>query len=91
MSKETIDNVQCPACHSISIYRDGKARTGNQRYLCMMCGMQFTISHRTRVKERPLCLTCGQPMHLYRQEQTLVRFRCSSFPTCRTYVKVLKG
>ena len=90
MSKDTIENIQCPACRSKTVYRDGKARTGNQRYLCLMCGMQFTVSHRMRVKDRPLCAACGNPMHLYRDEQTILRFRCSRYPGCRTYLKVLK-
>ncbi len=90
MSKDTIEKVSCPHCASEAVYRDGKAQTGKQRYLCLMCGMQFTASSRTRVKERPLCTVCGNPMHLYRDEQTTVRFRCSQYPVCKTYKIISK-
>jgi transposase-like protein len=91
MSKDTIDDIQCPACESTAVYRDGWARTGKQRYLCLICGMQFTNGKRTRVKKRPSCLVCGSTMHLYRDERTVIRFRCSRYPDCRTYTKVPKA
>jgi transposase-like protein len=91
MSKDTINNVQCPACDSNAIYRDGLVMAGKQRYLCLMCGMQFTNGHRTRVKKRPQCVACGNIMHLYKDEQTTVRFRCSRYPDRRTYTKVPKA
>lgn len=55
-----------------------------------MCGMQFTNGHRARVKQRPSCLECGSNMHLYKDEKTTVRFRCSRYPNCKTYTKVTK-
>lgn len=91
MPKETIKNVQCPACDSNAVYRDGRSRTGKQRYLCLLCGMQFVNNHRTRIKKRPLCAACGSSMHLYRHEPMFLRFRCSRYPDCRTYMKVPKG
>jgi transposase-like protein len=90
MSKDSIDKVSCPQCASEAVYRDGKARTGKQRYLCLLCGMQFTASSRTRVQQRPSCPACGRIMHLYKNEQTAVRFRCSRYPACNTYMKVSK-
>ena len=88
MSKDTISKIQCPACGSKAVYRDGKAHTGKQRYLCLMCGLQFTSSHHTQIQTRPLCSTCGNRMHLYKEEETILRFRCSQYPTCKTYAKV---
>jgi predicted RNA-binding Zn-ribbon protein involved in translation (DUF1610 family) len=90
MSKDTIKNVQCPECESTAVYRDGWARTGKQRYLCLMCGMQFTNWYRTRVQKRPLCVACGSIMHLYNHDETTIRFRCSRYPECRTYTKMPK-
>lgn len=90
MSKDTISKIQCPACGSKAVYRDGKAHTGKQRYLCLMCGLQFTSSHHTQIQTRPLCSTCGNRMHLYKEEETILRFRCSQYPTCKTYAKVRK-
>ncbi len=88
MSKDTIQNVQCPACGSTNLYRDGRARTGKPRYLCLLCGKQFTDSHRRNVKNRPVCPACGSIMHLYKAEQTTLRYRCSRYPDCRMYTKV---
>jgi predicted RNA-binding Zn-ribbon protein involved in translation (DUF1610 family) len=90
MSKDTIEKISCPKCASEAVYRDGKARTGKQRYLCIMCGTQFTASCRTRVKNRPVCTACGGIMHLYKHENTSVRFRCSQYPLCKTYKKIPK-
>jgi transposase-like protein len=90
MSKDSIDKVSCPRCASTAVYRDGRVRTGKQRYLCLLCGMQFTSSGRTRVQQRPSCPVCGSCMHLYKNEQTAIRFRCSQYPICNTYKKVLK-
>ncbi|HUJ16722.1 MAG TPA: IS1 family transposase [Nitrospirota bacterium] len=89
MSKDTFEPVCCPRCSSVALNRDGKARTGKQRFLCLMCGMQFTDSQRSKVSERPLCPECGSPMHLYRREPAGIRFRCSRYPVCKTYRMIL--
>ncbi|HAM53467.1 MAG TPA: hypothetical protein DCP92_23265 [Nitrospiraceae bacterium] len=34
--------IKCPWCESEALYKYGKAWTGKQRFLCMMCGKQFT-------------------------------------------------
>jgi len=88
MSKDTISKILCPTCGSNAVYRDGKAHTGKQRYLCLMCGLQFTSSHQTQIHKRPLCSTCGNHMHLYKEEKMYQRFRCSQYPVCKTYAKV---
>jgi transposase-like protein len=83
--------IQCPFCKSEAIYKYGKIKTGKQRYLCMICGRQFTLGvRRTEMADKPLCPECGSPMHLYRREGEVVRFRCSCYPECKTYVKVGK-
>jgi ssDNA-binding Zn-finger/Zn-ribbon topoisomerase 1 len=55
-----------------------------------MCGLQFTVSHHRQVEKRPSCPACGNHMHLYKEEKTLLRFRCSQYPVCKTYARVLK-
>jgi len=39
------------------------------------------------LSSRPLCPHCKRPMHMYKREETLVRFRCAGYPACRTYWK----
>lgn len=90
MSKDTIEKISCPKCVSEAVYRDGKSRTGKQRHLCLMCGTQFTASHRMRVHVRPFCSTCGSPMYLYKDEEAIVCFRCSRYPLFKTYKKISK-
>lgn len=80
---------KCPGCKSEALYKYGKSFSGKQRYLCLSCNRQFVEgSSRYLCSERPLCKTCGKPMHLYRREKSLMRFRCSDYPKCRTYLKI---
>jgi ssDNA-binding Zn-finger/Zn-ribbon topoisomerase 1 len=54
-----------------------------------MCGRQFTIgASRTEWKDKPLCPVCGRIMHVYKREDTILRFRCSGYPACRIYKKI---
>jgi transposase-like protein len=85
------NEIQCPFCESGAVYKYGKIKTGKQRYLCMICGRQFTPGvKRTEMKDKPVCPACGRSMHLYMREDSVIRFRCSYYPECKTYVKVGK-
>lgn len=44
---------------------------------------------RMEVHDRPNCPVCHCGMHAYKREQDGVRFRCSAYPRCRTFLKVL--
>ncbi|HTN44583.1 MAG TPA: topoisomerase DNA-binding C4 zinc finger domain-containing protein [Nitrospiria bacterium] len=80
---------QCPACGSKVNYRYGRAWTGKRRLQCLMCGRQFTVgAKRAEVMNRPDCPVCREPMHLYKREAGLVRFRCSDYPACKTFKKI---
>jgi ssDNA-binding Zn-finger/Zn-ribbon topoisomerase 1 len=39
---------------------------------------------------RPSCPRCGKAMYVYHRSQKIIRFRCSDYPECHTYVPVLK-
>jgi transposase-like protein len=88
--KDKGNAMVCPACDSQAIYRYGRTRALQQRYICLMCGRQFIPGHhRHYPKERPQCPACGARMHLYtRKEEARAVFRCSHYPICRTYLKV---
>lgn len=77
----------CPKCGSEAIYRYGRAWTGKQRFLCLICGRQFT-GHHSIPAQRPGCPKCGSEMHVYKKEKKCVRFRCASYPECKTFVKI---
>jgi len=81
--------ISCPGCHSKAAYRYGKTRQGKQRYVCLMCGRQFTPEkHRCEITDRPVCPICGRKMHCYRRYAGTLRFRCAGYPDCREYKKI---
>jgi transposase-like protein len=75
---------KCPWWAAAALYKYGKARTGKQMFLCLMCGKQFTAgARRAIVKGKPDCPKCGRHMNLYKAENGLLRFRCSGYPACK--------
>jgi transposase-like protein len=77
-------------CGSEALYKYGKVLNGLQRIKCLMCGRSFVPGHvRVILKNRPACPECGKGMHLYRREAESLRFRCSGYPECRVYLKVM--
>jgi transposase-like protein len=82
--------TKCPLCDSEAIYRYGKAWTGKQRFICLICGRQFTDgAHRGVVRDKPTCPCCGESMNLYMRGAGVIRFRCSRYPECKTYKKLM--
>ena len=81
--------IRCPNCNSDAFYRYGRTHAGKQRLLCLVCNRQFTLNPRYRAIhfERPVCPECGHPMHVYKREAKWIRFRCSKYPACRTFLK----
>ena len=82
--------IRCPSCQGDAVYRYGKIKTGKQRFMCIVCGTQFTPGGKnTPVKGKPICTECGRQMTIYRIEGDIIRFRCSGYPLCRTYRKFI--
>ncbi len=85
-SIKTETSVSCPLCNLEAVYRYGKTKTGKQRFLCLMCGRQFSDgSKKQEIQGKPLCHKCGKNMHLYKIEGETFRFRCSKYPECKTF------
>ena len=81
--------VGCPDCGNDALYRYGRIWTGRQRYVCLLCGRQFTLgSTRKEWKNKPTCPCCGKQMYFYHKGKDVIRFRCSNYPDCKQYVKI---
>lgn len=39
-----MNELSCPQCKAVRIVKNGHVRTGQQRYLCRVCGYQFTLN-----------------------------------------------
>ncbi|MBZ0154659.1 MAG: topoisomerase DNA-binding C4 zinc finger domain-containing protein [Alphaproteobacteria bacterium] len=84
--------VKCPFCDSEAVYRYGRAWTGKQRFLCLLCEKQFTVgSGRVILRNKPPCPACGRAMHLYKREGEFLRLRCAGYPECKTFMKMRAG
>ncbi|MGO9611957.1 MAG: transposase, partial [Dissulfurispiraceae bacterium] len=89
-TSEIDEGIRCPSCRSEAVYRYGKTGAGKQRYYCLLCEMQFTgFTKRTFVRSRPLCPVSGNPMHLYMRSGEKYRFRCSKYPQCGAFMKMM--
>ena len=82
-------NLKCPVCASEAVYKYGHVKTGKQRLRCVLCGRQFVLGfERHELSNRPICPRCGLKMHLYMHDKTVLRFRCSEYPDCKSYIKI---
>lgn len=81
--------IQCPSCRSDAVYRYGTIGTGKQRYICLLCERQFVPDAKNiQFIDKPNCPKCGKTMHSYMKGVEYMRFRCSDYPKCKTYLKV---
>ncbi len=86
--QKTKADIHCDSCNSEVVYRYGHAWTGKQRFLCVICGKQFTDGSKvSEVTGKPNCPACGKSMHIYKIEGDLIRFRCSEYPVCKHFRK----
>ncbi len=82
-------NLKCPVCASEAVYKYGHLKNGKQRLKCILCGRQFVIGiSRNEMSNRPTCPRCGLKMHLYMHGKMSLRFRCSEYPDCKSYMKI---
>jgi transposase-like protein len=92
MPTQTTSGLQCPRCRADAYYRYGKTASGNPRFLCKVCNRQFSIARRKLSEDaRPRCPACRKSMHIYMRFGNGLRFRCSDYPRCRTFLKRLEG
>jgi len=88
MTKVVPAELQCPDCESPALYKYGRTRSGKQRFICLICGRQFTPeASRKEVRNKPFCHVCGGHTHLYKRSGAWLVFRCSDYPVCKTYIR----
>ena len=85
-----VNNVtKCPNCGSDAYYRYGRTKNNKRRRLCLVCDRQYVVENSWKEDpKRPNCPVCREPMHVYRRQETLTRYRCRNYPKCREFVKV---
>ena len=84
--------VECPRCGSDAIYRYGRTHSGKPRFICILCRRQFSAGiKKCEFQNKPSCPLCGRSMHIYKREKGSIRFRCSAYPQCKTYKKIVVG
>lgn len=84
--------IRCPRCSSDVYYKYGRIKDGRKRYLCLNCNRQFISGAKWQeMFGRPRCPDCNKAMHVYMKNKEYIRFRCSNYPDCRTYLKLKKG
>jgi ssDNA-binding Zn-finger/Zn-ribbon topoisomerase 1 len=85
---ENNPGIICPNCESDALYKYGRCGD-KQRFICLICNRQFVIHpDRHNIKNSPTCPKCGYVMHCYMREAEYVRFRCSNYPECKSYIKI---
>ena len=53
--------VKCPECYSTELYKNGKDKKNNQKYLCKKCRRQFTLQSIKKLNN-PKCPVCGKDL-----------------------------
>lgn len=82
--------VKCPECYSTELYKYGKDKHSNQKYLCKRCKRQFTHkSGKKNIKDYPKCPVCGKGMYLHHKYKYHVSFKCND-KKCNHTIKQLR-
>lgn len=82
--------VKCPECGSTNLYKYGKDKNSNQKYLCRRCKRQFTEqSSKKYSKSYPKCPICGRGMYLHHEYKYYLSFTCNN-RKCNHHLKQLR-
>lgn len=70
--------TKCPHCYSTELYKYGKDKHSNQKYLCKSCKRQFTLeTSRKNERNYPKCPICNRGMYLHHKYKYHVAFKCN--------------
>lgn len=68
--------VKCPECYSSELYKYGKDKLSNQKYLCKMCKRKFTQkSGKKNIKSYPKCPIYRKGMYFHLKYKYHVSFK----------------
>ena len=82
--------VKCPECYSTELYKYGKDKHSNQKYLCKRCKRQFTQkSGKNNIKDYPKYHVFGKGMYLHNKYKSHVSFKCND-KKCNHTIKQLR-
>ena len=71
--------VKCPECYNTNLYKFGKDKNSNQKYLCKECRRQFTLqSSKKHSLGYPKCPVCQKGMYLHHKYKYHVSFKCNN-------------
>lgn len=70
--------VKCPECYNTDLYKFGRDKNSNQKYLCKKCRRQFTLqSSKKYLLGYPKCPVCGKGTYLHHRYKYHVSFKCN--------------
>ena len=82
--------VKCPECYSTELYKFGKDKHSNQKYLCKRCRRQFT-SLSVKKLNNPKCPVCGKGMYIHHKYKYHVSFKCNNRKCNHTIKQLIPG
>lgn len=70
--------AKCHECYNPELYKFGRDKHSNQKYLCKRCRRQFTLESKKKYSSVKLnCPVCGKGMYLHHKCKYYVRFKCN--------------
>lgn len=85
-------NINCPNCFSKNLYRYGKDKKKQQKYLCRDCNKQFSVNSKITKDSNlnyPKCPICNSGTFKHHDYAHYTRFKCNS-KLCNHVQVVLK-
>ncbi len=84
------NNISCPKCNSINLYRYGKDKDSKQKYLCKDCHCQF-VPNKTKNSSsiHPRCPICSSSTFLHHDYKFYSYYTCNS-KKCNHHFNLIK-
>lgn len=71
--------VKYPQGYNIELYKYGKDKNANKKYLCKKCRIQFTLKSTKKYScNYPNCPVCSKGMYIHHKYKYHVSFKCNN-------------